>query len=452
MSAGPPMTTYARYVDSLRHTTRLVLEGRLDPAHASVAAALNGQAASELRRLVPSEERRKSGAFFTGSEIRTRVRQAVSEHGFAPYFDAACGAGDLLLAAAETLRTGDDSLATLTSWSDQLLGRDISPSFVSASRARLVLAAVARHEAGQVRLGRPFFRGVSVGDGTASTVLGARRGTLLLNPPFGKQQAPPSCQWGSGGVSRAALYLEHAVRRLSPGSKVIAILPDVLRSGSSLGRYRADLESLIDVIEIVELGQFDPWTDIDVFLLVGRRRPTPARRVTVDPRRSASWTSPPTSAGPTLGEFFEVRVGPVVHTRDAMTGPWCPFLVAHELPRSGVVTLPASNRRFAGRTFQPPFVVVRRTDRPSKAGPRAVAVTVTGGKPVAVENHLLVLRPLDGRIETCQQAAEWLASDAIRTYLDLRIRCRHLTTAAVRDAPAPTGWESPFSRANREST
>lgn len=451
MSTRSPMATYSRYVESLRSTSLSVLTGRLDPSDPAVTASLNGQAASELRRLVSTEERRENGAFFTGSAIRSRLAEAVSDYGVAPYFDAACGAGDLLLAAAETLPSGDDPLTTLSAWTNQLFGRDISPTFVSAARSRLLLAALARHERGSVRLGRSFFRGVSVGDGTHSTVLSRRTGTLLLNPPFGKQQAPPDCEWGKGGVSRAALYLEQVVRRLSVGSRVIAILPDVLRSGSSLRRFRLVLEGLLEIEEIVELGQFDTWTDIDVFLLVGTRRAAPPvaspSAMAQDPAR---WTRPPSLGRHTLGDFFEVRVGPVVHTRDAMKGPWHPFLVAHELPRSGVITQPRSNRRFAGRTFQPPFVVVRRTDRPSKSGPRAVAVTVDGATPLAVENHLLVLRPLDGRLETCQEVADWLAGDEVRDFLDARIRCRHLTTAALRDVPAPLAWR-PVERRVSES-
>lgn len=443
MSAGPPMAAYSRYVDSLQVTAQSVLAGRLNPRHPTVTASLNGQAAAELRRLVSGEERRANGAFFTSSEVRSRITRAVREHGVAPYFDAACGAGDLLLAAAETLPAGGSPLATVQTWSTQLLGRDIAPSFVRAARTRLLLGALARHQSERVTLGHSWFDRVTVGNGMTSTALRGTQGTLLLNPPFGKQEAPSSCDWGRGAISRAALYLEQSVRRLSPGAKVIAILPEVVRSGSSLGRFRALIESLLDVHEIDELGQFDPWTDIDVFLLVGTRRAQPPGQR--GPGRSltpTSWTSP-LSTGPTLADFFEVRVGPVVHTRDALTGPLVPFLVAHELPRSGVVTRPTSSRPFSGRTFTPPFVAVRRTDRPSKTGPRAVAVTVDGEGPVAVDNHLLVLRPLDGRIDTCKSTAAWLASAEIRTALDARIRCRHLTTAAVRELPAPPGWQEP---------
>jgi hypothetical protein len=67
-------------------------------------------------------------------------------------------------------------------------------------------------------------------------------------------------------------------------------------------------------------------------------------------------------------------------------------------------------------------------------------VTVDGPKPLAVENHLLVLRPLDGRVETCQELAAWLAEDEVQSVLDARIRCRHLTTAALREVPAPPTW------------
>src|SRR5947199_205816 len=59
---------------------------------------------------------------------------------------------------------------------------------------------------------------------------------LLLNPPYGRVQAPDSVDWASGSVSEAGIFAEHALAKLGDNSRFCAILPDVLRSGS---RYHA---------------------------------------------------------------------------------------------------------------------------------------------------------------------------------------------------------------------
>lgn len=445
MATRSPMHAYSEYVSSLRSTVRSVLADQVQASDAVVAATLDGLASSELRRLVAGPARREHGAFFTGGDVRARVAEAIQKFGEPPFFDPMCGAGDLLVAAAESLPTLANVDDTVASWSAQFFGRDISAEFVEAARLRLLLAALARHDTAGVALGLSEFGGICLGDGTLAAELSKRRGTLVMNPPFGRMAAPADCEWGSGAVSRAAVYFEQAVRQLSPGSKIIAVLPDVIRSGSNLAKFRTVIDGLMSIEEVVGLGQFDPWTDIDVFLLVGTRRVREAATASeTRENQPGRWTVGPPAGSITLAEFFEVRVGPVVQSRDPMRGGWHPFLVAKDLPRSGTIDQFPRNRRFAGTTFQPPFVVVRRTDRPSKHGERAVAVCVDGSRPVAVENHLIVLRPLDGTLGTCQEAAVWLSGAEVRTFLDSRIRCRHLTTRALREVPAPPDWTRPI--------
>jgi hypothetical protein len=87
-----------------------------------------------------------------------------------------------------------------------------------------------------------------------------------------------------------------------------------------------------------------------------------------------------------------------------------------------------------GTIFAPPFVAVRRTSSPSDRK-RAVGSIILGNRPVAVENHLLVLTPNDGRLESCAELLVLLACDATSDYLNLAIRCRHLTTRSVMGIP-----------------
>lgn len=62
----------------------------------------------------------------------------------AVFLDVACGAGDLLIAIANLLPVEQDLGNTLTKWGQQLAGFDIEPGFIQATKARLVLTALAR--------------------------------------------------------------------------------------------------------------------------------------------------------------------------------------------------------------------------------------------------------------------------------------------------------------------
>ena len=69
-----------------------------------VDLALNGGAAAAFRDAVPLGDRRAAGAFFTGRGLADHLvgSKAVAQtHKYAA--DPACGAGDLLLAAARRL-------------------------------------------------------------------------------------------------------------------------------------------------------------------------------------------------------------------------------------------------------------------------------------------------------------------------------------------------------------
>ena len=79
-------------------------------------------------------------------------------------------------------------------------------------------------------------------------------------------------------------------------------------------------------------------------------------------------------------------------------------------------------------------MVVRRTSRPGDKY-RAVGTVIRGHGLVAVENHLLVLRPKDRTVASCDRLLAVLKDAAANEFLDRRIRCRHLTVSALRDLP-----------------
>ena len=97
-----------------------------------------------------------------------------------------------------------------------------------------------------------------------------------------------------------------------------------------------------------------------------------------------------------------------------------------------VASLP--KKRFSGTLFSPPFVAVRRTSRPVDSG-RAIGTLVIGDCRVAVENHLLVVRPKDPSVEACEEVLRLLKEDRTDRWLNNRIRCRHLTVSALRELP-----------------
>ena len=406
-----------------------------------VYTCLNGEPRRELRRLVAQSCLRETGAFFTGPRLAKLVSQRVVrptdiEEGV--YFDPSCGAGDLLVAVAQELPLESSVSATLQNWSKRFAGLDCSSEFVRTAKARLALLAAHRHghycfdqhvEAAKI------FPLITVGNALTSRKLYLTSDYIVTNPPFSLVDAPPNCSWAQGKVNSAAIFLETALRRTKPGTKIVAILPDVLRSGTRYLSWRALVESLASVDQIKCEGVFDPWADVTVFIAtftVGTRKPS---------RSSHKWTPHIFRSLDTVGSRFSVHVGSVVPHRHAEIGPSRRFIQARTIPPWGVRIGIWDRRRFKGRVFAPPFVAVRRTSRPDDRK-RAVPTIVLGREPVAVENHLLVLLPRDGTLDVCQKLVSVLASDRTDSWLNKRIRCRHLTVSALSEMPWWEGTES----------
>jgi hypothetical protein len=134
----------ARLHELLKRSARVPAEIN---SQAAIDAALDGQPADELRRCVSLSRLRNAGAFFTGSAM---ARRAIAAAGLsrlkrnATVLDPACGAGDLLVALVENLPRSPDFASTLSEWGGRILGRDLEPEFVRATKLRLALAAIGR--------------------------------------------------------------------------------------------------------------------------------------------------------------------------------------------------------------------------------------------------------------------------------------------------------------------
>ena len=341
------------------------------------------------------------------------------------------GAGDLLIEIAQRLPVYGDLGRTLRQWGPLLRGRDLEPAFVRLAKARLVLLAVSRGAAANSGGSGPrlddVFPEIQIGDGLDFLDGGCSNGHIVMNPPYTYGRAPAGAEWTSGRTSVAAIFLAKAVESARPGTRITAILPDVIRTGSRYDRLRSLVEERLHISAAKAYGKFDAWTDVDVFILRG---------TVSDGKLTASnvrwWCQ---TAGEKLGNRFDVCVGTVVPHRDQESTPTRPFLRARAIPLGGHFDVSCAERRgFQTRSFSPPLVVLRRTSRPGDRS-RGIGTVICGTEDFLVENHLVVLKPKDNSIEACRRVIDLLQTTRARQWLDERIRCRHLTVRALKEMP-----------------
>jgi hypothetical protein len=338
--------------------------------------------------------------------------------------------GDLLLAAAKHLPIADSLSATIRLWGTRLGGTDLHPEFVQGTKLRLILLARQQLKAIHPLTERiqDTFPHIRVGDGLRERLLFRRANTLLMNTPFGRVVGDKGCTWSAGRVSAAATFTVTALERVRPGTEVLAILPEVLRSGSFSERWRERVAELADIHLVEPYGVFDDSADVDVFLL---------RLVRREPGRSKAankWPAWRQHGGSTIGDYFDVHVGRVVPHRDRKIGTEYSYIHPRCVPTWSVMREFSEKRKHRGPAYQPPFVVLRRTSRPGDAY-RATASVVVGKDLVAVENHLIVCEPKDKTVKVCRALMRHLKSKMVNAFLDQRIRCRHLTVGAVAAIP-----------------
>lgn len=433
-SPSPDMILFENYIHELESYATAALAGtnhileELD-----FTKLLNGGVGSELKRRVSLNQRQQIGAFFTGEALRRRAFGSFFDPAIGrPVWDPACGAGDLLLSYAEKLPIYPDIGNTIASWGGKLYGSDTQGIFLRAARARLVLAAFARgarkQEERRLSLNTVFPNLLQ--QDSLLTPLKASHADVVLNPPFISLIAGRDCEWGSGSVSAAALFVDMCVKRSSPGTRIVAILPDVLRTGTRYERWRKMIVEHAELRRVDIYGPFDPQADVDVFILELLVRPS---RVLSGGQESL-WGILDNPSHEKVGNYFSVSVGPVVPHRHKEEGPNLAFLHSRDATPWGILKHLPLRRCFSGTTYQPPFVVIRRTSSPSDRD-RAIGTVINCGEPVAIENHLIVCKPHDGKVESCLSLIEVLRSSSTNNWLNNRIRCRHLTVGSVKEIP-----------------
>jgi hypothetical protein len=385
-----------------------------------------------LRRLLTIEEMREAGSFFTGQRLASRAISAFR----APItfssvvLDPTCGAGNLLIESSRKLGVEDSLSATLRAWGKVLWGYDIHDHFIEATKIRLVVEALTRGVIQDCELEEAFdfLPNISLQNALDLVQEDLKSVThVVMNPPFTIWPSPKENYWKEGKVNAAGVVFDNYLRLLPKGCNVCAVLPDVLRSGSRYKGFRQFTSvSMTGTAEI--WGRFNKKTDVDVFLLSG------VLGISTD---NIEWYS--SGVGELcVSDYFHVRTGPLVAYRDPEEGIEYPYFHPKNCPQWGVVSSITETRRFTGRSLEPPFVVIKRTSSPSDRS-RASATLINLREPVVIENHMIVVKPKDGKVKTCKMLMKILQCQQTNDFLNNRIRLRHLTVGVVKDIPVNGG-------------
>ena len=427
--------TFTPYVDHLATLLSATAQDGAEARKAELASALDGQPGQQLRKLYTISDLRDTGTYFTGSALANRLTAALANHlpGADCIVDPACGAGDLLVACARHLPLQATVVETMKDWGERLTGFDINSAFVDATRYRLALLAFERTQSSPQEIRKTLsleklFPNIQLRSGIKEWELATAPAVIVVNPPFSYGLAEKGCTWAQGRTSQAATFMEKCLSNSAQGTRILAILPDVLRTGSSYSKWRQMITAKATVHSVEIAGQFDELTEISVFLL--------ELEVGAGTSVTTGWAHPTTTTARTVKDLFDVHVGPVVPFRLNGQGRWCTYIHSQQLPPWAIVRNIDQHVHFAGTTYKPPFVAIRRTSK-ADYQVRCIGTLVTGSLPMAVENHLLIALPKDKKAATCKKLLEILKLDKTSAWMNERIRCRHLTVGSIEDLPWP---------------
>ncbi len=420
------MKSFALINNSIRNE---IITGT-DDFHSIKTTFSSDQITTKIRELIPVAQLREVGAFFTGDDLAEKALSQISSTiGDNPkFFDPTCGVGNLLIAASNKLPINDSLDETILHWGKCLVGLDLHEEFVECTKLRLIQSAILRgatkskKDLCELELLLP---NIKTGDIYSNLDICKSTTHLLLNPPYTLQKLEEGRIWGSGKVNQAALITEDILLKLPQRAHFVAILPEVLRSGSRYSKWRMNTFENFDHSIKIE-GKFDKNTDVDVFILYGAKIPKLVNVKETENKDDCLEIQ-------LLGDFFDVSVGPLVAYRDNKKGILSPYIHPKMLTKWSIVT-DFEKRRTSSKLIQPPFVVINRTSSPSDKY-RATATIIKGKDPIAVENHLLVVKPKKGGLALCRTLLSKLKSIDTNNFLNQRIRCRHLTVSSVREIP-----------------
>ncbi len=387
----------------------------------------------QLKQLIPALELKESGSFFTGDIMAKQAIKTLSKsfNTNSILLDPTCGIGNLLISASEYMPVFGSLRDTIEHWGQRLHGFDLHPEFVECTKLRLIQTAIyrgAKPTGNNLEEIEFLFKNIRIGNIFSHINNCESASHILLNPPYILRALPEDRSWGRGKVNMAAVFVEDVFKHCKKDTRYVAILPDVLRSGSRYVKWRESISSN-NTVEQSIIGRFDKKTDVDVFLMTG---------IIGHPCKNKNNKIKVSTVATKVGDKFDVRIGPLVAYRDKMVGQIHPYIQSKNL-NIWDTTESFKYRRTKCTLIKPPFVVINRTSSPSDKH-RARATIIAGNQPVAVENHLVILKPKKGGVRICRRLISQLKSESTNQFLNKRIRCRHLTVSAVKEIP----WQEKY--------
>ncbi|AND13326.1 N-6 DNA methylase [Proteus mirabilis] len=382
-----------------------------------------------LRSILPLEEMREAGCFFTGEDLSVKAIdsfcKSISSQSI--ILDPTCGAGNLLIACSRKLKIEVTLSKTLQLWGNILRGYDLYAAFVTTAKLRIIIEALSRgaHSDCNIDEALDLLPFIQTRDAMTVTAKDVEKIThVIMNPPFNSWLSPRINYWKQGKVNSAGIILDHYIRILPNHCNISAILPDVLRSGSRYHHFRDFISSEMKATcEIY--GRFNSQTDVDVFILSGIKTENNLEKI--------EWVVDLGNYTP-LSKFFDVCIGPLVAYRDPEEGNEYPYFHAKNSLVWEEISTSTEKRRFQGKVLTPPLILIKRTSSPSDKF-RASATLINLSGPVAVENHMIVLIPKTGKLSDCRKLIKILKSEKTNDFLNSRARMRHLTVSIVKDIP-----------------
>ncbi len=397
---------------------------------------LNGRASIVLQQTIPQDIRKDAGIFFTNHRLAEQIAEKISGlliRGI-KVADPACGAGDLLLTCAEYLPVAGCLAKTIDIWSSLISGSDLFKEFVMATKLRLILLAAIKSKdtsaIERIISESKTFPGLKIADILSTDNTYQDANCIVFNPPFGQMKATADCNWATGKIQIAAWLMERLIRSANPNQHIVALLPDVLRSGTRYEKWRNTISSMSSSVIVEIAGRFDSETDIDVFILHAIVRSENENAIQW-PENIFSVKNNYTN---TVSDYFNVCVGTIVPHRDPKEGSLYPYLHARNARQGQILNNISETIHTNRRVFTSPFVVLHRTSSPDD-NPRCVVSIVNENQEVAIENHLIVLQAKNGKMNLCKRLIKVLGSQKTNNFLNQRIRCRHLTVPSINEIP-----------------
>ncbi|MDI3414794.1 N-6 DNA methylase [Pantoea sp. V106_11] len=380
---------------------------------------------------------RKNGVFFTGDELAFECLNFldINSDNFS-VLDPACGVGNLLVCVTKKLNVYGSLSDTLHNWNGFLHGFDLHQNFIEATQIRIVLEAIKRgafFDGHCLEHYTKILKNIKCYDSLKNDYDMSVYTHILMNPPYNQEVLAEYNHWKGGKVNLAAVFVDKFMTQCKQGTQIVAILPDVLRTGTRYEKWRNAVEKSLRA-EIYIKGRFDKKTNVDVFIINGK----------VNSNNSIAWSKIyDNNEIKRISNYFKVSVGKVVPYRDKYEGESNKYIY----PRSVIPwsTIDSSEikdlRMHKSLAIKPPFLIVKRTSSP-KDKFRASSQVITGKESVYIENHLLVVEPISGKVQDCTELLSFLKSDFVNSYLNETIRCRHLTVKSLSTIPFELGKEN----------